>query len=288
MSTLLCDGNNLLMRSVMAMSHAGLSYDGVATGPLLAFINGLSMHLRQEQPTRAVVCWDSRAHRWREDLDGGYKANRHLVPEEEFKESSFALAKQFLALANIAQTEVPGAEADDVIAAYWRCRQPLHGTMVILSSDKDFLQLLDERTEQVRLSSAGASTDRWTAQRVREAYGCGPEHLAKVMAIAGDVSDNVVGVHGIGPKKAVKALAAADWDLDRVEAPRIVAEMGKVRTNLDLVDLRKPRDWISVGDVPAFRPTTPGSQLHELLVEFLASYHMYRVLGRYNSQELWA
>lgn len=287
MKALLVDGNNILMRSIMAMTYSGLSANDTPTGPLLSFINTLTKHVREEQPSHMVVCWDAKGHRWRTDVDEDYKANRGIPPEEEFKRGSFALAKEFLALANIASIEVPEAEADDLIAAYWQGASRTD-RITILSNDKDFLMLLaDGHTEQVRVSSGGAATDRWTAQRVLDDLGCTPTRLPLVMALTGDVSDNVIGVRGIGPKKAVKALVDADWDLDKITVPSIVAERDRVRMNLDLVDLRKPRDWISVSEIPEFRPTTVASSLHPLLVDFLIAYKMQGILGRYNERNLW-
>lgn len=286
MKALVVDGNNIAMRSISAMLYSGLSANDAPTGPLLAFINTLAHHIREERPDRLVVCWDARGHRWRSDVDEDYKANRAPAPEQDFKHSSFALIKELLSLANIAQTEVPEAEADDVIAAYWQAR-PIDTEFVILSNDKDFLQLLEPDTEQIRVSAGGAPTDRWNVNRVLDDLGCWPQSLPKVMALTGDVSDNVIGVRGIGPKKAIKALKDAGWDLEKITIPSIVAEMDRVRTNLDLVDLRKPRDWITVSEVPPFRPTSVASPLHPLLVDFLISYKMSHTLGKYYSATLW-
>lgn len=284
---LLVDGNNILMRSIMAMTAVGLRSGDTPTGPLMSFVNTLTRQVREEQPSHLVVCWDSRGHRWRTDVDEDYKANRGLAPEEEFKHGSFTLAKEFLSLANVAQVEVPEAEADDLIAAYWQRNEDGGMRVVILSNDKDFLQLLDPWTEQVRVSAGGAPTDRWTDERVVEAMGCQPRQLPLVMALTGDVSDNVIGIKGIGPKKAVKALAAADWDLAKITDERISSELPRVYANLDLVDLRKPRDWITVGPIPEFRPTTPASSLHPLFVQFLEGLELQGIIGRYGDRNLW-
>lgn len=285
---LVVDGNNIAMRSISAMLYSGLSAGDTPTGALLSFINTLAMHVRHEQPTHMVVCWDGPGRRWREDIDPGYKANRNPMPEsdEEFKHSSMGLIREFLSLANVGQMQIPHVEADDLVSAYWWLRDG-DDLMVILSNDKDFLQLLDVEVEQVRVSSGGAPTDRWTMARVVEDMGVWPQSLAKVMALNGDVSDNVIGVRGIGPKKAIKALREAEWDLDAITVPSIVEALPRVKANLDLVDLRKQRDWIVVGPPPEFRPTSPESPLHEMLVDFLLRYQMQGVLSRYNDHELW-
>jgi DNA polymerase-1 len=281
------------MRSVKAMQYSGLSSSsGVATGPLLAFINGMSRICREEDPDGLVVCWDSRKARWRNKVSASYKGNRSDAPADEFKESPFGLAKEFLALANIAQNEVDGAEADDLIAAYWQ-RGPAApddvttGHMTIVSSDKDFLQLLAPRVDQVRLSTADTPTDRWTHRRVLQDRGIPPMHLAKSMAMTGDVSDNVIGLRGIGPKKALKLLEANGWDLEKAVAGFPEEDRDRVMTNLDLVDLRVRRDWIGVGPVPVFDPTRVSSSLSEHLVNFLNRYQMQSVLSRYYLGGLW-
>jgi DNA polymerase-1 len=289
-TTLLLDGNNALMRSVKAMQYSGLSNRaGAATGPLLAFVNTLSKHCREERPDLIAVAWDSRHHRWRQDVDPEYKIARHDAPEDEFKDSSFALAKEFLSLARIPQYDVPGVEADDVIAAHWRLwrRRSMDGDrLVIVSSDKDFLQLLDPGVEQVRLGSADTDTDRWDADRVHRDLGYQPRHAPAVMALVGDKIDNVVGVHGVGPKKAVKMLAAVDWDLEALDYDD--ETKARLRTNLTLVDLRTERHEVVVSPPGAYKPTNPASGLaYEALVEFLTRHQMNSILGRLNRGELW-
>lgn len=158
MSVLLCDGNNMLMRSIHAMQRPGqarLSADGVATGPLLVFVNMLSKHIREEKPDKVVVAWDGGKSEHRVALDPDYKGQRTPSPDfEEFKEGAFGLAKEFLSLANVHHIEVRGYEADDVIAYYWRHHRPLDDRLVILSSDKSetpfFISRQDEALVQQR------------------------------------------------------------------------------------------------------------------------------------------
>lgn len=282
---LIADGNNICMRSIHAMERSGLSVNGVPTGPLLVFINSVSRHIREEKPDRMVVCWDSGPSAFRMALDPNYKAHRKQfsVEAEESKHSSFSLAKEFLALANIHQVERPGFEADDLIAAYIASRAGERS--VILSSDKDFLQLIDHQVDQVRLSSGGAETDRWTEDRVREEYGCEPRHLALAMALAGDVSDGVPGVPGFGMKTAIKVLAKSGWDLAAVEHPKVSAHRDQVDLSLQLVDLLTP--VIEMPSVPEFDPTVPGSALYEQFIQFLTRYRMDSIKAKVFTNTLW-
>lgn len=310
---LLVDGNNLLMRAFFATQRSGMAADGIPTGPLLVFVNTLSRHIREEKPAYVAVAWDGGRSTERTALSPEYKANRAASPVEETveglvealqeasfteaKTSSFALAKEFLSLANVYQGVLPGYEADDLIAAWWRGtidpRPPVSTQPVrILSSDKDFLQLVGRtpmgaHTELIRLSSSDTPTDRWTHDRVVEELGYQPANWPLITALTGDKSDNVIGVPGIGPKRALKLLEDWKWDLEAVlGTPKVREHAEQVRTNLKLVDLRN-------GDLvlprpPRFRPTTPDDALHEPLTSFLDRYRLSSVSGRYLSGTLWS
>lgn len=289
MTTLIVDGNNVVMRAIHAMARSPLSADGVATGPLLVFINSISRHVREEQPDKVVVCWDSGPSEFRVALDPAYKAHRAQADPafDEAKRTHFGLAKEFLALANIHQVERPGYEADDLIAWYWWAT-PREEKTVILSSDKDFLQLVDRSTEQVRLSAGGAPTDRWTLERVREEFGCEPDQLALAMALAGDASDGVPGVPRFGMKTAIKHLTKHEWDLDAaIEHPKVVEHRDQVEVALQLVDLRTPRPELVLPTVPVFSPTISGSVLYEGMMEYLVRYRMDSIKARVHTNTLW-
>lgn len=294
MSVLLVDANNLTMRGIHAMHKSGLSVEGVATGPLLVVINALSRHVREERPTYVVMCWDSGKSAYREGLYPLYKANRGPSATDDVKEGTFALVKEFLALAGIHQVERPGYEADDIIASYVaRYRDnvftdPVETKVVIASSDKDFLMLLGPGVEQIRFASGGAPTDRWTEERVREEFGCGPPNLVDVMALAGDTSDNIPGVPRFGIKTAVKTLAKYDWSLEQaIEDPKIKPHEEQVLISRALVDLTTPHRELNLPALPPFRPTTAASINYSSLESFLLTYRMESVLKRLYAASLW-
>lgn len=296
MTTLLIDGNNLLMRAVFAAQRSGMSVDGVATGPLTIFVNTLTRHVREEQPTSLAVAWDGGPSDARTALDAEYKGNRAHAPEDEdAKRSAFALAKEFLSLASIHQSTLRGYEADDLIAAWWRGqmiqRAPMVGSIKILSSDKDFLQLVGPNpmgvdTELIRLSSSGTPTDRWTAQRLYDEHGYWPVQWPLVTALTGDKSDNVLGVPGIGPKKALKLLTAHGWVWDEVVKNIPVAGYQEaVQRNLELVNLREGA--LTLAPPATFRPTSQADALHEDFLEFLDGYRLASIRTRYVQGSLW-
>lgn len=287
--TLLIDGNNAAMRGIHAMARSGLSADGVATGPLLAFINSLSRHVREERPDRVVVCWDAGPSEFRVALAPNYKAHRKQPDPamDETKRTAFGLMKEFLSLAGVHQVERHGFEADDLIAYYVHHR-PLGDSAVIVSGDKDFLQLVGPRVEQVRLSAGGAPTDRWTRQRIVDEYGCEPSHLALAMALAGDATDGVPGVPRFGMKTAIKTLAKFGWDLDAIDHPTVTEYKEQVATSLLLVDLRSPRRDLTLPPIPAWNPTRLGDLLFQDLVMWLVRYEMSTIKQKVYSDTLWS
>jgi DNA polymerase-1 len=299
---MLVDGDNILVRAVKAVEY-GRSHmtaaDGTETGPLLIFINSLSRYVSEARPDRLIVCWDSGPCHWRRALFPAYKASRSYGAygdEDEgadLKTVSRRLAREYLSWAGIQQTARPGWEADDLIGAYWRRHhQDRYDRVTILSNDKDFMQLLDAPTRQVRVSSADTPTDVWDADRVAAERDCLPEQLPSIMALTGDASDGVPGVRGIGPKTAVKLLKQADWDLDLIDNPKVALERSEVRTYRRLVDLRTPPVdhngvELAVAPVSPFRPTLPGDVMYVHLTGFLERLGMNSVVERVQQLTLW-
>lgn len=292
MTALLVDGNNVLIRAMHAMKGSGLHARGVPTGALLVFINSLSRHLKEERPDKVAICWDAGRSAFRTELDPGYKAHRLDGPTEfeEDKTTAFGLAKRFLTLANVHHIERRGFEADDLIAYYWRHHRPLDDRVVILSSDKDFLQLLvPGQVEQVRMSSSGTPTDRWTADRVQSDLGCEPKYLADAMAIAGDASDGVPGVPRFGMKTAVKTLARNNWSLDKAlhSEERLFQHRDRVLLNHKLVDLRSAVSGLTLTPLPVFAPTLPADAMFRELIEYLDTFQLGSVKIRLYDGSLW-
>ena len=291
MTALLVDGPNILMRAIRAMERPGqppLSADGIATGPLLVFINCLSKHIREERPDKVVVCWDGGRSKFRTDIHPGYKAHR-TSGASDFEQGSFTLSKAFLSFAGIHHVERPPVEADDLIAYYWRNNRPLDEKVVILSNDKDFLQLLvPDLVEIVRVSSGGADTDRWTSERFLAERGYESEYEGQVMALMGDSGDGVPGIPGIGPKKAVKIMEDCSWSwLRALDHPKVVEHRQQVEMALRLVDLRQAGLALNVQPLPPFEPTGLTSITYQDLLDFLHRYQLESVYSRVISNTLW-
>lgn len=296
MTTVLFDGNNLTMRALFVMRRSALSAGGVNTGPLMVTINSLSKVIGETQPDRMLVAWDGGTSAMRRALDPAYKAHRTPITgeEKESRDSTFALVKEFMALAAIPNLRLAGIEADDLIAAAWAKLTPADepGKIVIVSSDKDFLQLLGPNphgvpTEQIRLGSAETDTDVWTADRLVTDMGFTPERWPLVTALTGDEADGVAGVPGIGPKRAVKLLEATGWDLTKAteEVARSKPDAaGRIATGYQLVNLRDTDFPI---EVPLWRPVVEGSLAWGPLVSYLDRYELGKIKARLLSGALW-
>jgi 5'-3' exonuclease len=293
-TALLVDGQNLFMRSMFAARHSQMSAHGVPTGPLVLFINSLALHVRREEPSRLVILWDGGTSAARTRALPSYKARRRPVPEEEkrFRDDSAELVARFCALAAVPGFRLTGVEADDLIAGAWASLRPADAEkIVVLSSDKDFLQMLGANphgipTEQLRLSSAGTPTDRWTEARVTAELGHTPAQWPLVTALAGDTGDGVPGLPGIGVVRAMKLLKAANWDLAEAVATRGEDDRKLVEACRFCVDLRAlPPLPVAV---PPWRPSRQDSPLWPGLIEFLSAYELRDIQDRIQDGSLWS
>ena len=300
MTTLLVDGNNILARSVHAAKggRVQMSVEGVNTAALVIFIQMLAKYVRQVNPTHVAVCWDA-GHKARDEISPAYKSNRPVreQPSEDEGSTPWNQAKGFLGAMGIPHYSVPGYEADDLIAVFATAEATVK-PVVILSGDKDLLQLVDGVTTQIRPGSSPGKIDEvWDTDRVAEEIGILPAHMPLYMSMVGDTSDNIVGVKGIGPKKAISALEKAGWDWDL-----LLKELGPEKAQeailaRRLVDLRYP-EWAAWNDdllpvlmgrwvIPAFEPTTPAMATWDYLEGFLKRWRLASVEERVRDGSLW-
>ncbi len=220
----LIDGNAYIHRAYHAIPPLS-TRQGLPTNASFGFTNILLRVLRDKAPRFAAIAFDSKGPTFRHQMFTAYKANRPPMPDD--------LAAQLPAIRavvrayNIPTLERPGLEADDLIASSARRLAGLGCQVVIVSGDKDLLQLVDERVTfwdpmQDRLLDAAA---------VREKYGVPPERLVELFALMGDSSDNVPGVAGVGPKTA-GGLIAEHLTLEGVFASLAEIKRPKLRETL--------------------------------------------------------
>lgn len=269
------------MRSIKAAEGRGLALsDGeVSTGPLLLFINLVSKYVRHVNPDSVVVCFDRGKSLRRLAIYPEYKANR--AGGGGITTDYFTLMREWLSLCGLFIAQREAYEADDLIGAYWRTAASMD--MVIVSGDKDLLQLVSAPAGVVQIrpqQSLTVEEETWDEDRVVREMGCKPGQLPILKALMGDTSDNIVGLRGIGPKRAAKIAADNNWSLDRVlQDDRCRDQQDLIVRNFALVNLRD----ILMPDLvipPPFRPTEPESIAWASMVSFYDRYQLESVKAR--------
>ncbi|MCL2011468.1 MAG: DNA polymerase I [Cystobacterineae bacterium] len=174
---------------------------GLPTQAVLGFANMLLRLLETEQPTHLALCYDKDSRAGRVAIDPNYKANRPPAPED--LSIQFEWVKKLGQAMCLASLEMPGWEADDLIATLTKKAKLAGWKVRIVSSDKDLLQLLGEN---VRVFNP--TQNRYVTEKdVQEKFGIHPSQLLDFLSLAGDAADNVPKVPGIGPKTAARLLA---------------------------------------------------------------------------------
>lgn len=282
MTVLILDANNLAIRSYMA-PKSDMSASGMDTGTLVLFVNTLARYVKLERPDRALVAWDSGYSAYRTHVFPAYKANRKQKFTDDIN-VPFQLLHQFLYLAGFPQLQLPGYEGDDLIHAAWRaCRG--RRQIRLISSDKDFFQLLGDGTEQLRLTSNHEKPDRWDRTRVITELGYKPEHVVSIMALMGDKSDGIPGLPRVGPKTAIKMLRECEWDLDRLIEQLPTEQQERVLINLALVDLSLVP--LELDEPPELHLVRPGHSAWPKLMEFCDKYELNQIKSKLENNTLW-
>lgn len=198
------DGNNLLFRSYYATAYNGnfmKNSKGFPTNALFGFTNMMNKIINEENPTNIIVAFD-KGKTFRHDKYDFYKGGRDEMPNE-LKEQ-FPKAKELLELMGIKYYEIDNYEADDIIGTFASICDKKNYKGLIISSDKDLLQLISSNVEIKLLKSKDYI--RYNLDSFRKDYGIEPINIIDLKALMGDSSDNIPGVKGIGEKTALKLL----------------------------------------------------------------------------------
>jgi DNA polymerase-1 len=206
---LIIDGLNLFIRTWAVVPEMNINGDHV--GGLTGFLRTMKIVMRDTKPSLVIVAWDGQGGSTkRRGIYAEYKAGRkpRVNREYEFDSPADSLKnmnfqqiklKNYLSLIGVAQIEVEMCEADDIIG--YLCRHVFCDTdKVVVSSDKDFLQLIDDHT----LIYSSSKKLYFSAELLMKSYGVLPENFIYMKALMGDPSDNIKGIKGIGEKTVVK------------------------------------------------------------------------------------
>lgn len=200
----LVDGSGYIFRAYHALPPLSRKSDGMPTGAVAGYCNMLYKLLAdmndEHDPTHFAVVFDRSEKTFRNDLYKDYKANRPDPPDD--LKPQFPLVREATRAFNVPCIEVEGFEADDIIASYARAVSSEGGEVVIISSDKDLMQLVSDRVSMFD----PMKSKRIGRVEVIEKFGVPPEKVIDVQALCGDSVDNVPGVPGIGIKTAAQLI----------------------------------------------------------------------------------
>lgn len=199
------DGNSILNRAFYGLQGANLlaTSDGLYTNAVFGFINIMNKYIDEEKPTYLCVAFDLKAPTFRHKQFEGYKANRKGMPDE--LRVQVPVIKEVLDAMRIKRLEMEGFEADDILGSISLCAQQKDMEVVIITGDRDALQLASKSTRiKIPKTKGGKTeTEEYDFDIIREKYNIDPVQFIDVKALMGDTSDNIPGVPGIGEKTAL-------------------------------------------------------------------------------------
>ena len=199
---LIVDGNSLMHRAFHALPL--MDAEGVYTNAIYGFFNMLLKVIREEDVRYIAVCFDEHGPTFRHTAYADYKAGRSATPEE--LRQQFRTIRTLLTDMGIRWYTLMGWEADDLLGTLSLRGGEAGARPLLLTGDRDALQLVDGTTELMFTRKGISETILFTPARVHEEYGFGPEQVTDWKGLAGDSSDNIPGVPGVGDKTAVKLL----------------------------------------------------------------------------------
>ncbi|NLL05988.1 MAG: DNA polymerase I [Clostridiaceae bacterium] len=202
---MLIDGNSILNRAFYGLQGTNLlaTSDGLYTNAIYGFINIMNKYIEEENPQYLCVAFDLKAPTFRHKQFDGYKANRKGMPEE--LRVQVPVIKEVLDAMKIKRLEMEGFEADDILGSISLCAQQKNMDVVIVTGDRDALQLASKSTriKIPRTKGGKTETEEYDFDVILEKYNIEPVQFIDVKALMGDTSDNIPGVPGIGEKTAL-------------------------------------------------------------------------------------
>jgi DNA polymerase-1 len=289
---LLVDGFNLAYRCFHALPELTRS-DGFPTGALHGWVKSLWKLADQERPEATLVFFDLGGAQDRLALHPEYKAHRAEMPEP--LQRQIEPLKQLTRAMGLVGIETTGVESDDLLAAQAVALARAGHEVLIVSSDKDFAQLVDDQIKILLPPPTANPKLGWRVldeAGVCEKFGVRPTQIADYLALVGDTSDNIPGITGVGPKTAAKWLAewgslegviahAAELNPERFRSA-VAAEAGKLRLNRRLTTLN-----LTLPTAPAEKTAPRVGELLRLLESFEMKGTLAEARTRYTQPELF-
>lgn len=241
----LVDGSGYIFRAFHALPPLTRP-DGTPVGAVLGFTNMLIKLINEEQPDYLAVIFDASRETFRNEIYPEYKANRLETPEELIPQ--FSLIRQACEAFNVPSIEMKGFEADDLIATYATRAKASQDEVTIVSSDKDLMQLVSGNVRMFDPMKNRIIEE----EQVLEKFGVGPGRVIDVQALAGDSTDNVPGVPGIGIKTAAELINTyGDLETLLARAGEIKQPKRRERLQEHTEDARISKELVTLkNDVP--------------------------------------
>ena len=274
MKCMVIDGNSIINRAYYGIRPL-TNREGLYTHAIFGFLTTLLRLKEEEQPDALCVAFDLHAPTFRHKADAAYKATRKPMPEE--LRMQVPVLKEVLDALNIPRYELEGWEADDLIGTISRKCEGAGWDCVVVTGDKDSLQLITEHTKVKLVSTrmGQTTTKDMTPETFREQYGFEPIHIIDLKALMGDTSDNIPGVPGIGEKTAMDLIQKyGSVDTIYEKLPEIDAKPAAVKKLTAGEEAARHSYWLAtiVTDAPlpfdpaANRVQTPGPEAYPLFL----------------------
>ncbi len=209
---ILIDGNSLLNRAFYAIAPFSTK-DGMPTNGIFGFLKLVFKIISEEHPTHFAVTFDVHAPTFRHKLYSEYKGTRKPMPEELVRQ--VPVLKELLRAMRICTVELAGYEADDLLGTLSKRFGDVK--VLIYTGDRDAYQLVEGNVSVCFTKKGVSEVERFDERNFVEKLGVTPRQIVQLKALQGDSSDNIPGVHGIGPKRAL-SLIQTYGDLDGVYA----------------------------------------------------------------------
>ena len=237
---IIIDGNSLLNRAYYAMQRPMITRDGVYTQGIFGFMNMINKIMEDYGPDYMAVAWDMKAPTFRHKEYDAYKAGRRKMPPELAME--FPIVKEIMDAMHIANLEIEGFEADDIIGTLSRIAEEEGLSPLIITGDKDALQLTSDTTKVLITRKGISEFDLYDRSKMIERYELTPEQFIDLKGLMGDSSDNIPGIPGVGEKTGIKLLKqfgsieALVAGTDQIKAAKL---RQKVEENIQLAIMSK-------------------------------------------------
>ncbi|MBR3786265.1 MAG: DNA polymerase I [Firmicutes bacterium] len=198
------DGNSLINRAYYAMQRPMITKEGIYTQGIYGFLNMLQKIRDDYEPGYMAVAWDRKAPTFRHEAYDAYKAGRKKMPPELAME--LPIMKDILSAMKIANLEIDGFEADDIIGTVARLSEEAGLEPLIITGDRDALQLATDITKVLLTKKGVSSFEIYDKDAMIERYQLTPEQFIDLKGLMGDQSDNIPGIPGVGEKTGIKLL----------------------------------------------------------------------------------